>query len=87
MHTNLDIHLSENAFAALSDEAAALGKSPGELAAKVVESAYSSGQATIKDRDKLRFEFEQCFGSVDLGQPIGIANDAIDADLARAYQQ
>jgi hypothetical protein len=86
MQTNLDIQLSENAFSALSVEAAALGKSPGELAANVVESVFSCSQVGITD-SAARVQFEQCFGSVDLGQPIGIANEAIDVDLARSYQQ
>ncbi len=85
MHANLDILLSDRALAALSDEAAAVGKTPAELAATIVERMYGGDRPAPSDPAAARAQFEACFGSVDLGQPIGIANDAIDIDLAREY--
>jgi hypothetical protein len=70
--------LSDNAFSALSSEAALLGKTPSELAAHVVEVAYAGSGGAQLDAATARQKFEQCFGSVDLGHPIGIGNEAID---------
>jgi hypothetical protein len=85
MSTNLAIQLSEQAFAALSEQAIAAGKTPSELAESVVECIYAGGRSKPIDPATARAEFERCFGSVDLGRPIGLANEAIDADLAREY--
>lgn len=86
MQANLAIQLSDSAFTALSSEAALLGKTPSELAAHVVETAYAGSDATQLDPATARQQFEQCFGSVDLGHPIGIDNDGIDDELASEYQ-
>jgi hypothetical protein len=45
-------------------------------------------RVTIETREKpktARGSLRELFGSVDLGHPIGIDNDGIDADLAREY--
>ena len=86
MQANLAIQLSESAFSAVSDEASALGKTPAEVVANVVECIYGGDRFVPPNPVTARWRFEQCFGSVDLGRPIGIANAAIDADLAREYQ-
>ena len=85
MATNLSIQLSEQAFASLANDASALGRTPGELAASVVENIYAGGRSNLPDADAARARFERCFGSVDLGRPVGITNQVIDADLARDY--
>jgi len=85
MHSNLAIQLSERAFSVLSSEALAAGKTPEELAAAVVESIYAGNRIVSPDAEAARVRFEKCFGSIDMGHPIGIENEAIDADLARAY--
>jgi hypothetical protein len=83
MHTDLSIHLSEQAFSLLANEASAAGTTPAELAAALVEKAYAAdSSASVIAAGK---GFVQCFGSVDLGKPIGLANGDIDADLAQAY--
>jgi len=87
MNTNNDlaIHLSPGAFSTLSHQAAAAGITPAELAAAVVESIYGGEPVALPDAAAARAKFEQCFGSVDLGRSVGVANDAIDADLASEY--
>jgi hypothetical protein len=85
MNTNLAIHLSEHTFEILTQQAAAAGKTPAELAASAVEQIYSTARPISTDPATARANFERCFGSVDLGRPVGIANAAIDADLAREY--
>ena len=84
MSTNLPIQLSDDAFQALSSAAVNVGKTPAELAADVVERAYST--TAEKADPQARAKFELCFGSIDMGTPIGIANLDIDRDLARAYE-
>ena len=85
MDTYLAIQLTEHAFELLSQRAAAVGKTPAELAATTIEEAYSTDSAHPCDPVAARAAFEKCFGSVNVGSPIGIENAAIDADLARAY--
>ena len=85
MDTHLDIHLTEHAFEMLSKQAAAAGKTPAELAASAVEQVYSAALPLSADPAVARANFERCFGTVDMGRPVGIANPAIDADLARQY--
>jgi len=85
MHENLAIQLSEHAFSVLSAEASAAGKTPAELAAAAVEAIYAGPRIVSPDAEAARVRFEQCFGSIDLGRPIGVENEAIDVDLGRAY--
>jgi hypothetical protein len=85
MSTQLPIELSEHAFAILSQQASAVGKTPAELAASVVETIYADHATHSVAPEYARAQFDSCFGSVDLGRPIGLANDALDANLARAY--
>jgi hypothetical protein len=85
MNASLAIQLSEHTFAMLSNRASAAGKTPAELAAALVECVYGGHRVASPDAATARARFEQCFGSVDLGRPIGLANEAIDADLAHQY--
>jgi hypothetical protein len=86
MSSNLSIQVSDQAFQMLSSEALAAGKSPAELAAAAVESIYAGGQrGSAADAQAARSRFEKCFGSVDLGRPIGIVNETIDNDLVGQY--
>jgi hypothetical protein len=78
MHASLDIRISQQAFAALSRQAVASGKSAAELASDVVEHAYGTLPTASVDAAAARAQFEACFGSVDFGQPLGLANTAID---------
>jgi hypothetical protein len=85
MNTELAIQLSEHTFAVLSSEASAAGKTPAELAASIVENVCAVERADERDPDAANRAFERCFGSIDMGRPIGIDNVQIDADLGRAY--
>jgi hypothetical protein len=85
MSTNLPIQLSDHTFQALASAAVNVGKTPAELAADVVERTYGSTPSKVDPR-VARAEFERCFGSIDIGTPVGVANDEIDRDLARIYQ-
>lgn len=83
MSANLAIQITDGAFSSLSNEASSIGKTPAELASSVVENLFSKGKNNWGDASTARARFEECFGSLDLGRPIGIANESIDADLAR----
>jgi hypothetical protein len=85
MHSNLAIQLSEHAFSVLSSEASAAGKTPAELAASIVENICAGERPDRCDAEAANRAFEQCFGSIDMGRPLGIDNPQIDADLGRAY--
>lgn len=85
MFTDLTVHLSEHVFALLAEQAASVGKTPEELVVDVVESTFVGEARSTRDPATARAEFEQCFGSVDLGRPIGTVNPAIDVDLANEY--
>ena len=58
----------------------------GERVSLDVERVDPPSIHTPSDAAAARLRFEQCFGSIDRGQPIGIENAAIDADLAREYR-
>ena len=85
MATELAIHLSEQALSSLTAAAVAAGRSPAEQAAVVVEKVYASESAHAVEADAANRAFESCFGSVDMGRPVGIINTEIDADLVRGY--
>ena len=85
MSTNLPIDVSDHAFQALASAAGNAGKTPAELAAAVIERAYGI-QPAKTDPTAARVAFEQCFGSIDLGTSIGVANADIDRDLACEYE-
>jgi len=85
MHTNLAIQLSEHTFSVLLNEASVAGKTPAELAASIVENVCAGERPKRCDAEAANRDFEQCFGSVDIGRPLGIDNAEIDADLGRAY--
>ncbi len=85
MSTQLPIQLSDQAFESLASAAKAAGKTPAEQAAAAVEAIYSGAAVNSANPEAANRLFEQCFGSVDMGRPIGIANPAIDADLGNEY--
>jgi hypothetical protein len=85
MSANLPIELSDQAFQALASAAVNVGKTPAQLAAAAVERAYGAQTRPI-DPKTARAQFEQCFGTIDLGRPIGVANPEIDRDLACGYE-
>ena len=59
----------------------------GERVSLDVQRARVANHVAQANEIAARFAFEQSFGSIDLGQPVGIDNAAIDADLAREYRR
>lgn len=61
----------------------ALGLEPNKRVRLTVEVLPPA--ETEAERKAARERFERHFGAVNLGHPTGVDNEAIDADLARAY--
>lgn len=89
MSTDLNIHLSEQAFVGLQQAAIATGLTPNDLASAALEHQFGTPRVDAANRstDDARQRFERHFGSLDLGHAVGTDNDQIDADLARAYER
>lgn len=85
MAAQLNIQLTESTLARLTLAADAAGQSPPELVAAVVERAFGERDAVMPEPGQ-RGQLMKLFGSLDMGRPVGIDNDAIDADLAREYE-
>ena len=77
----LNLTLSDSTFAAIKQQAAAVGTSPADLVRDLLEKQYHL--TSLKENAKLRFE--KHFGEVDLGYPSGADNESIDRDLADDY--
>jgi predicted DNA-binding antitoxin AbrB/MazE fold protein len=58
----------------------------GERVSLDIERSHTSTPASQSNADAARRRFEKCFGSVDIGHPIGIDNVAIDTELAGEYE-
>lgn len=63
-------------------------KHPYIYLSKYKELKYSDSRTILSEKDKqeARKRFESHFGEIDLGHPIGIDNEIIDADLAKEYE-
>lgn len=82
----LRLELSEEAYRALEQRAAASGASPAAVAAMALENHFrSKASRTDAEKQAARERLERHFGEVDLGAPTGADNESIDADLARSY--
>jgi predicted transcriptional regulator len=87
MSQSLTLQLSDATFAALQQQAEAIGVEPAAVAAASLEHQFGVplSPSTEAERQVARQRFERHFGAVDLGHPTGADNEAIDADLAREY--
>ena len=89
MSTDLNIQLSPEAFTALQQLSLVTGRTPSEEAAAAIERQLATAPLRPKlseqEAQAARERFERHFGSIDLGRPIGIDNEQIDADLAKEY--
>jgi hypothetical protein len=84
---SLTVELSDEAFASLERTAKAAGISVDRVAAKSLERQFVSPKALMTESEKAaaRARFNALIGSVDLGRPLGIDNEQIDADLVKEY--
>ena len=82
MSQAITLELSVEAFAGLARRAKDAGVAPAQLAAETLEVQY--GGRPARDASAARARFERLIGAIELTQPLGTDNEAIDADLARA---
>ncbi len=90
MSTDLNIHLSPEAFTALQQVSRAAGRTPSEEAAALLEQFYrplesNTTHTQLHSKTTTGRRIEDFFGTIDLGHPICSDNMQIDADLAREY--
>jgi hypothetical protein len=81
MARELTLQLADDVFQPLARAAAQAGQSLEQWATAQLQTCAASADRRAADLARLL----QHAGAVDLGQPTGTNNDAIDADLAREY--
>lgn len=84
----LTLELSEQVFAAIQLQAQAIGISPAQLAATLLERQFTQAfklLLTEAERNAARARFERHFGMLEIGSSTDLDNESIDADLAREY--
>lgn len=88
MSQTLTLQISEQVFAAIQRQAAALGIAPESLVATLVEQQFiqkSQRSADAVEKEVARARFERHFGTLELNDDTDVDNTRIDADLAREY--
>lgn len=76
------VEVTESLLAGLQLRAAAQGSNPEAIVTRAIEKYL----ATPEPPGHLQGDpFRQMFGAADLGRPIGIDNEQIDADLVTEY--
>ena len=88
MSQSLTLELSEQAFAAIQRQAQAIGISPAQLAATLLERQFPQAFKLFLDeaeKKAARIRFERHFGTLELGGSTDLDNESIDADLVREY--
>ncbi len=84
----LTLELNDQIFAVIQQQADSIGIAPESLATKLLEqklSQMSNFLLTDAEKESKRANFERHFGVIDLGLPIDLDNESIDADLAKEY--
>lgn len=85
----LTLKLNDKVFAAIQQQAEAMGISPELLAANLLERQSDRVSNQIMDEVEKeiapRKKFESHFGEISLSDEIDVDNDSIDADLAMEY--
>jgi hypothetical protein len=88
MSQSLTLELSEQVFAAIQQQARAIGISPSQLAATLLEQQFPQAFKLLLDeaeKNAARERFERHFGTLALGDSTDLDNESIDVDLAREY--
>lgn len=88
MSQSLTLELSEQVFVAIQRQAQAIGISPAQLAATLLEQQFPQAFKLLLDdaeKNAARTRFERHFGTLALDDSTDLDNESIDADLAREY--
>lgn len=84
----LTLELSEQVFTSIQLQAEAIGISPAQLAATLLERQFTQAFKLLVNEDErnaAQARFERHFGTLELGSSTDLDNESIDADLAREY--
>lgn len=84
----LTLELNEQVFAAIEQQAQALGISPAQLVATVLEQRFVEAFKLFLDeaeRNAARQRFEHHFGTLMLEGATDLDNEIIDADILKEY--
>jgi hypothetical protein len=88
MSQRLTLELSEQVFAAIQLQAQAVGISPAQLAATLLERQFTQAFKLLlneTEKNVARARFERHFGTLELSSSTDLDNESIDADLGREY--
>lgn len=88
MSQSLTVEISEQVFVAIQQQAQAIGVSPAQLAATLLEQQFPQTFKLLLDeaeKNAARTKFERHFGTLALEDSIDLSNESIDMDLAREY--
>ncbi len=88
MTQSLKLELNDQIFAAIQQQAEAIGILPEQLAAKLLEQQFGQVFKLLlseAEKETARTKFERHFGTLNLEHPLNLNNDSIDADLVREY--
>lgn len=87
MSQSLTLELNEQVFVAIQRQAQAIGISPAQLAATLLEKQFPQVKLFLDEAEKTaaRSKFKRHFGTLEIGSSIDLDNESIDADLAREY--
>jgi hypothetical protein len=88
MSESLTLEISEPVFAAIQQQAQAIGVSPAQLAATLLERQFPQAfkiRFDEAEKNAARTNFERHFGTLGLENSTDFNNESIDADLEREY--
>lgn len=88
MTQSLKLELNDQIFAAIQQQAKAIGIPPEQLAATLLEQQFGQVFKLLlpeAEKEAARQRFRRHIGAIDLGYPTGADNASIDADLIKAY--
>jgi hypothetical protein len=88
MSQSLTLELSKQVFDAIERQAQAIGISPAQLAAMLLERHFPQASKLLLDeaeKNAAQARFERHFGTLEIGSTTDLDNESIDADLAKAY--
>jgi hypothetical protein len=88
MSQQLTLEISDEVYADLQRKANAVGISITELIVTVLSrqgAATNRVMLSLEQQEQARQKFKSHAGAISLGYATGIDNEAIDADLAKAY--
>ncbi|XGB42369.1 MAG: hypothetical protein LVS60_00220 [Nodosilinea sp. LVE1205-7] len=88
MSQQLTLEISDEVYADLQRKASAVGISITEWIVTVLSrqgGVASRVMLSVEQQEQARQKFKSHAGAISLGYATGIDNEAIDADLAKAY--